>query len=149
MDTQILRAALRNKAAKDELSNGTGFTVDWITDALVFDFKRRMYMADIRAAQQFDDAANEVAAAKLRLHEAMGHLIDTEKELAVQGKASIARMKDLANQLGESMVRLNKMLGPDFDGRIEQLERVTKSLSVLSELNSNGRLASLLDALKK
>ena len=49
----------------------------------------------------------------------------------------------------DSMNRITKMVGPDFEKRIGQLEQLTECLERLSALNDSGKLAPMLDALKK
>ena len=78
-------------------------------------------------------AIAEFAKAHHTILQASDKLHATADEQAKRAKVAVSRAKDSAAQMTDAMLRINKMLGPDFEQRITQLERLAESLERLRE----------------
>lgn len=94
------------------------------------------------AIDQFDKASETIFAAADRLH-------STSDELAQRAKVAVSRAKDAATQMSDAMLRITKLLGPDFEVRIVQLERLADAMERLGALEKNGQLGDVIKALSK
>lgn len=94
-----------------------------------------------QAIDTFDAASKSIFQACDAMHAQMDGL-------SKRAKDSISRAKDMAAQMTDAMNRVTKMVGPDFEKRLGQLEALTSCLERLSALNDAGKLAPLLSALK-
>lgn len=64
-------------------------------------------------------------------------------------KECVSRAKDAAAQMTDAMNKITKLLGPDFEKRLTQLDHLTTCMERLAVLNESGKLAGVLDALRK
>ena len=69
------------------------------------------------------------------------------RNLSKRAKDSIGRAKDMAAQMSDAMNKVTKVVGPDFEKRLAQLEQLTACLERLSALNDAGKLSPMLSAL--
>jgi hypothetical protein len=63
-------------------------------------------------------------------------------------KDAVSRAKDSAAQMADAMNRITKVLGPDFEKRLAQLEHLTTCMERLAALDGKGKLAPVLAALR-
>ena len=70
-------------------------------------------------------------------------------EAAKNGKALVSKVKDMANQMTDSMNRVTKILGSDFESRITQLERLADAMERLQSMQKDGSLQEVIKALTK
>lgn len=129
--------------------NGEVVRTDTLVKMLVNDKERRSQMADKNAINEMDETASSLDEAKQRVLKAVDGLVHAENDIADRSKKAIARTKDVANQLSDQLNRVNKMLGPDFETRIAQLERVAAALETLSRLDKDGKLQTVMAALSR
>ncbi len=94
-----------------------------------------------QAVAAFDGASKNILQASDALHAQMD-------VLSKRAKDSIGRAKDMAAQMTDAMNKVTKLVGPDFERRLEQLEELTACLERLSALNDAGKLGPMLAALK-
>lgn len=92
------------------------------------------------ATQRFDEATKTVLGASNALHEQMD-------SLSKRAKDSIGRAKDMAAQMSDAMNKVTKVVGPDFERRLQQLEQLTSCLERLAALQDAGKLKPMLDAM--
>lgn len=59
------------------------------------------------------------------------------------------RNPNAAAQMSDAMLRITKLLGPDFEARIVQLERLADAMERLSTLQEKGQLSDVIKALSK
>lgn len=95
-----------------------------------------------RAIDDFERAQRTVMAAADALHADMDRL-------SKRAKDSVGRAKDQAAQMTDAMNKMTKLLGPDFEKRLGQLEQLTSCMERLAELNKSGKLAEVLDAIRR
>lgn len=142
-----LKTALREKQIRTAAKQGAGFTQEAVRDMVVFNLNRRIDMATTHSAETYNSAAAELEAAAKRMDDALNALLDSEKATSEKAKAAISRAKDSAAQIGDALVRVNRLLGSDFEAKLAQLERTAAALSQLAELDKSGRLAGVISAL--
>ena len=92
------------------------------------------------ATAKFDGASKNIMHASDSLHAQMDGL-------SKRAKDSVGRAKDMAAQMADAMNKVSKLVGPDFERRLEQLEQLTVCLERLSALNDAGKLAPMLSAM--
>lgn len=142
-----LLAALREKTARTAETQGAGFRRSTVTDMVMNTLPRRISMAYKHAAGEYDTAATELTAAAQRMEAALEGLLTAEKNTSEKAKAAVGRAKDTAAQLGDSLARVNRLLGQDFEARLAQVERLADALTKLAELERGGRLQGVMAAL--
>jgi len=101
------------------------------------------------ARKNFDAAFGDFEKARATL---MGASDAMHQQMEVQSKRtkeSVSRAKDAAAQMTDAMNKITKLVGPDFEKRLEQLERLTNCMERLRDLNETGKLTGVLDALRK
>lgn len=59
------------------------------------------------------------------------------------------RNPNAAAQMSDAMLRITELLGPDFEARIVQLERLADAMERLSTLQEKGQLSDVIKALSK
>lgn len=59
------------------------------------------------------------------------------------------RNPNAAAQMSDAMLRITELLGPDFEARIVQLERLADAMDRLSTLQEKGQLSDVIKALSK
>jgi hypothetical protein len=74
-----------------------------------------------------------------------------EQQLATadMAKKHSSFLKDRANQIAESLQKIQKIVGGDFETRLQQLERFTDAVERLDALQKSGRLEAISKALQK
>lgn len=144
-----LRALLHEKQTRTAANNGSGYTQEAVRDMVVSNLDRRIYVATQHAAETYNSAAAELAAATKRMDDALNALLESEKATSEKAKAAISRAKDSAAQIGDALVRVNRLLGSDFEAKLAQLERTAAALSQLADLDKSGRLAGVIAAMGK
>ena len=70
-----------------------------------------------------------------------------EAEVEAATKKHVAILKDKANQVAEALARIEKMTGPDFEVKLQRLERLAAAVDALDGLNSRGKLAGIMSAI--
>lgn len=137
----------KNQLMKKMEEAGKGVRFSTAVDVIASNPQRRIDMSFKHTANEYNQAAEDINLAAERVWEAAGKLAEKEKEVSEKAKALVSRTKDLAAQLGDSLGRVNRILGPDFEARLAQLERMTASLETLADLERSGRLQSVIKAL--
>lgn len=110
--------------------------------------QRAIHMTNKATSEAYNSAADQLESAIQRLEKAMSTLTECEKSTAEKAKAAIGRAKDSAGQIGDALNRVNRLIGPDFETKLVQLERTALALEKLAELEKTGKLASVINALK-
>ena len=100
-------------------------------------------------AGEYDTAAAELNAAAQRMKVALDGLLLAEKTASEKAKAAVGRAKDTAAQLGDSLARVNRLLGQDFEVRLAQVERLADAMTKLAELERQGKLQGVMKALNQ
>ena len=142
-----LQAILREKVARTSEAQGAGFRRSTVTDMVMTNLHRRILMAYKHTAADYDGAATELTAAAQRMESALESLLLAEKNTSEKAKAAVGRAKDTAAQLGDSLARVNRLLGLDFEARLAQVERLADALTKLAELERQGKLRGVMKAL--
>lgn len=106
-------------------------------------------MAYKHDATTYENAAKELDEATSRMESALQKLMACEKNTSLKAKEAVSRAKDTANQLGDALARVNRMLGSDFETRLAQLERLADAMTKLADLEKSGGLQSLVKAFGK
>lgn len=97
---------------------------------------------DIESARrQFNDATGSLLAASDRMQCAF-------EDTAKRAKAGVSKAKDQAAQVADALNRITKLVGPDFEKRLDQLVTLTDCLERLAALDKAGRLGPLMQALR-
>ena len=94
------------------------------------------------ATQNFDVATKTILGASNALHEQMD-------ALSKRAKDSVGRAKDMAAQMTDAMNKVSKLVGPDFENRLAQLEQLTSCLERLAALQAAGKLAPMIASLSE
>ena len=97
----------------------------------------------------FDEASEAMDEATKRILAAGDKLADATKKATLEAKTALGRAKDMQAQLVDSLNRCNKILGTDFEVRLQQLERMSAALSTLAELERGGLLKSVIGAISR
>ena len=84
---------------------------------------------------------------RLNLHR--DKMMASEVEIAKVCKSTSVNVRTAANHLGEGLARLEKTCNFDrLERHVELLERASVAMLSLSELEKNGRLEKIMDAMK-
>lgn len=142
-----LQAALREKTARTAETQCAGFRRSTVTDMVMHNIPKRIAMAYKHTAGEYDTAEAELTAAAQRMEAALEGLVAAEKNTTEKAKAAVGRAKETAAQLGDSLARVNRLLGQDFEARLAQVERLADALTKLAELERGGRLHGVMAAL--
>jgi methyl-accepting chemotaxis protein len=145
MKTNILREAVKTKAE----TNGSGFKAGTVANAIVDDFdgiRSRAARPVVKTQGEAIEAMQSMAEGVLA---ASDKLTQVHADLSERTKRSVSKAKDAAQQMTDAMNRLTKQLGPDFEARLQQLERLTECMEKLSALQKDGRLESVMTAMAK
>lgn len=133
----------------DDLKTGRKVTVeDMHTLAAVFKNKRISAFKRVNS-RRLDDTSDALENAHKRLSGALDDLVKMEMQVAERSKKLSSTAREEAQRMAEALVRINKMLGSDFEARLTQLERLTNALSTLRGLEDRGFLSRMLTALGK
>lgn len=71
----------------------------------------------------------------------------TEVELVERTRKHVSILKDMANQVGVSISKIEKLTSTDFECKLQRLERLATAIESLEKLNKSGNLASIIKAL--
>lgn len=93
------------------------------------------------ATEIFDSSSRNLLEASDKLHVQMDSLSKRVKE-------SVSRAKDQTAQMTDAMNKITKLIGPDFEKRLSQLQQLTDCMERLSALSDAGKLSPVLEALK-
>ena len=147
-----MKSSIKNLVGKKNLDaaekNGAAVSVRAVNDFVSRDPDGRANAADESRGKAYRAAAVEIEKASDRLSTALAELVAKEKLVVSESKASVARVKDMTNQMGDQLARVSKILGSDFEGRLSQLERFACALEQLKRLEDDGKLDKLLAALR-
>lgn len=147
-----MKTNLKQLVEKKNLANaekcGSGISSEVATVFVANDSERRAKCGDAKKDKAFNEAADELEDATARLNSAIDKLMIQEKRVVSESKAAVSKAKDTANQLGDQLARISKILGSDFLSRLEQLERFVSALEALKRLDEAGKLDKLLSALR-
>lgn len=94
------------------------------------------------AMADFDKSRTVILSASDALHKQI-------EDSSRRAKDCVSKAKDLSAQMTDAMNKITKMLGPDFDKRLDQLDHLTTCMERLSTLNESGKLTGVLEALRK
>lgn len=144
-----MQDALREKNLRTAEANGAGIRLTTVTDMVITYLPRRISMTYKHTAGEYDTAAAELNAAAQRMKGALDGLLLAEKTTSEKAKAAVGRAKDTAAQLGDSLARVNRLLGQDFEARLAQVERLADALTKLAELERQGKLQGVMKALNQ
>ena len=97
----------------------------------------------------FDEASEAMDEATKRILAAGAKLADATKKTTLEAKTALGRAKDMQAQLVDSLNRCNKILGTDFEVRLQQLERMSAALSTLADLEKSGVLKNVISAISR
>jgi|TARA_R110002033_G_scaffold47732_1_gene92955 hypothetical protein len=104
-------------------------------------------------AKSLTEKHNEIEEAisswyqRLDLHRTK--MMASEVEIAKICKSTSVNVRSAANHLGEGLARLEKTCNFDrLERHVELLERASVAMLSLSELEKNGRLEKIMDAMK-
>lgn len=92
--------------------------------------------------EAFNDASTHIMAASEALHQQMN-------DLSRKSKEAVSRAKDSAAQMTDAMNKITKLVGPDFEKRLEQLVVLTDCLERLQSLQDRGSLEAMISAINK
>lgn len=93
------------------------------------------------ATAAFDSSSENLFKASDKLHAQMDLLSKRAKE-------AVSRAKDQTAQMTDAMNKITKLIGPDFEKRLSQLQQLTECMERLSALSDAGKLSPVLEALK-
>lgn len=102
-----------------------------------------------KATRNIDSAIDDFDKASKTLFAASDKLHANADELAKRAKLAITRTKDLSAQMSDSMQRMTKVLGGDFESRITQMERLADAMERLCALQQKGQLSDVIAAISK
>lgn len=100
------------------------------------------------AAKNLESAINVFDSSSKNLFEASDKLHAQMDLLSKRAKESVSRAKDQTAQMTDAMNKITKLIGPDFERRLSQLQQLTDCMERLSALSDAGKLSPVLDALK-
>ena len=103
---------------------------------------------DLRKSLQYEiEEAISSWYERLNLHR--DKMMASEVEIAKVCKSTSVNVRTAANHLGEGLARLEKTCNFDrLERHVELLERASVAMLSLSELEKNGRLEKIMDAMK-
>lgn len=101
------------------------------------------------AKDNLEKAIDDYEKAKMVIFKASKELNEQLEGQSKKAKESVSRAKDAAAQMTDAMNKITKVLGPDFEKRISQLQLLTECLERLQKLNEGGKLAGMISAISK
>ncbi len=78
----------------------------------------------------------------------MQRMVRQEVALTERVKLTTQTIKNYVSQITDGMARMDKIVGHDFEKRLELLERFVSATQALAELESNQRLQKIAKALQ-
>jgi hypothetical protein len=127
----------------------TGFDTDKLSAVVIGDSENIAARGVSKSKTNLEKAHEDFSKANKTILDASDALQETMSNLSKKAKESVSRAKDQAAQMVDAMNKITKVLGPDFEKRLAQLEHLTSCMERLSKLNEDGKLSSVLDALRK
>jgi transcription initiation factor TFIID subunit TAF12 len=79
---------------------------------------------------------------------AFKEMTSMQYELVNNAKVLTQKSKDYANQVGEALARIDKVLVKDFESKLLLLERFVKASQEIAELEKNGMLQKITQSFK-
>lgn len=125
----------------------TGVPVASLETVMTADSKNIAARGVGKATSNLEQAMNDFDKASATIFAASDKLHASADEMSKRAKTAVARAKDVAAQMSDSMLRISKVLGTDFEGRVVQLERLADALERLSALEQKGHLSQVVSAL--
>lgn len=102
-----------------------------------------------RAAEKFDLANDVVNMAQAEFSRAIDRLVDTEKRLGDASKRVSGTIRKAADDLRGGLEKVQKSANfSALEKQVDLLERAASALSSLAELEKDGRLGRILNAIK-
>jgi exonuclease VII large subunit len=145
--TRQLQTASETKHITIQETNKTEFQQSTVTDMALLYLPKKIIMTYKHSAQEYNAAADELMAAAQRMEQAMDGLLACEKDTSKKVKETVSKAKETAAKLGDALARVNRMLGPDFESRLAQVERLADALAKLADLDRGGKLQGIVKAL--
>lgn len=125
-----------------------GVPTQAVADFLIKDSEGVASRGLSKSKRTLNDALDDFEAAKKTVLRASDELQIQMESHSRQAKDSVSRAKDAAAQMADAMNKITKVLGPDFEKRLEQLDHLTGCMERLSKLNESGKLTGVLAALR-
>lgn len=142
------REILELKNINNGLRNGKLFRRDNAKSLIAADAKNVAVRVENDATKTVKDAAQAFADAEALMNSAHTGMMTMVAEIGKKSKDAVSRSKDLAQQMADSMNKITKVVGPDFENRLSQLQQLVDCMERLSALQDAGKLAPMLEALK-
>jgi len=76
-------------------------------------------------------------------------MIQREIDVEAHTKVHLSKLKDRMNQIAEALGKIEKLTGPDFETKLQRLERFANAVETLDRLNKTGKLAEVSASLGK
>ncbi len=99
--------------------------------------------------EQFETAESSLEDSRKRFEHTLNKLLVSEQAVSEQTKRVSGNVRKAANELGEGMIKIQKLA--DFDKLeryTELLERCAQAITILAELEQNGKLSKVINAVK-
>lgn len=93
-------------------------------------------------------AIADFAASTVSILDASNRMHAQADASSKQVKEAVSRAKGHAIGMADAMNRVTKMLGPDLESRIQQLERLTSAMERLADLQKTGLLDRVMSAMR-
>ena len=74
-------------------------------------------------------------------------MLAREIEVEKQTSLHVAKLKDKAGQIFDALAKIEKLTGPDFESKLQRLERFANAVDTLDRLNKAGKLADVARAI--
>jgi hypothetical protein len=74
-------------------------------------------------------------------------MLAREIEVEKRTTTHVAKLKDKAGQIFDALAKIEKLTGPDFESKLQRLERFANAVETLDRLNKNGKLADVARAI--
>lgn len=131
---------------------GLGFNVDDVVESAAREtvlnngiLKRK----ENAMKEQFETAKSVLEDSRKQFEHTLTKLLESEQAVSEQTKKVSGNVRKAANELGEGLVKIQKIA--DFDKLqryTELLERCAQAISVLAELEQSGKLNKVINAVK-
>jgi hypothetical protein len=142
--------------AKGKFGLPKGFSVEmWEVGSLRKFIKAETLKGDFvsekakNVTEDFDKATAILAAAELMFNTTLGRLNQSQRELVDGTKKVSTAIRKATDELGQGMQRLDKAIDP---GKLERyvglLERAAVALQQLADLQRDGKLDKVINAIK-
>lgn len=88
-------------------------------------------------------ASETIRKAVVEYSKVYDEMVKTEVEIVNKTKVLTQKSKDYANQLGEALARIDKVMVKDFEAKLLLLERFVVASQELAELEKSGALQKI------